>query len=151
MVDEVLSIRCMQLPLVGMQMLLPNAAVAEIIGYDRAAIANATNPPVMGRIPWRGVLVPVVSIEALCQQQVQEPGNRSRIAIVYHPDGDEAIPYLGILLQDIPRAYLAESPRLEGKGEVVECPYLSFRIEEMVDDYYVPDIDAIFEAVRQVN
>jgi chemosensory pili system protein ChpC len=146
--EELVSIRCMQLPLVGMQLLLPNSAVAEIIGFDRSTLIGSQSGPVLGRISWRGVTVPVASIEELCGESMLEPATRSRIAIVYNPEGGAEMPYMGILMQDIPKAYLAENLRLSGKGEPVDCEFLSFRIEEMVDDYLVPDLDAIFTAVR---
>ena len=148
MVEEADSIRCMQMPLMGMQMLLPNSAVAEIIGYDRALMQAGDSGPLLGHMSWRGVTVPVVSLEVLCGNPMEDPGGRSRVAIVYHPDGDHDLPYIGILLQDIPRAYLAESQRLLGKGEATDCPYLTFRIEAMIDDYVLPDVDAIFAAIR---
>jgi chemosensory pili system protein ChpC len=141
-------IRCMQLPLDGLQILVPNAVVAEIIGY-----AEPEHPGeeagLRGEIHWRGVMVPVVSVEELCGLPQAEPGPRSRIAIIYQPDGDSELPYLGIILRDIPRGYLADEGRMQLLLDGHDCPYLLGRADPMLDHLMVPDLDALFDVVRR--
>ena len=141
-------IRCMQLPLWNMQLLVPNSTVAEIIGYDRSQDSSAQGW-YEGTIPWRGVMVPVLSVERMCEQASAEPGARTRIAVIYNPQGDEDLPYLGIILQDIPRAYLAEQEGLSGVINRLECDYLDCQVDEFNDRLVIPDIDAMVKAVRQ--
>jgi len=46
-------------------MLLPNAAVAEIIGYqDPAAVESGPNW-LLGLMSWRGISLPLISLEAI--------------------------------------------------------------------------------------
>lgn len=142
------SIRCMQLPMASFQMLLPNSAVAEIIGYIEPEIDVDEADWFVGRISWRGVLVPVVSIEKMCGQAAVKPGPRSRIAIVYHPEGDKALPYLGLILQDIPRAYLAEQDRLQDVVEEESCEFLLGSADIMLEHLVIPDIDAIADRIK---
>ncbi len=145
---EELSIRCMQLPLMNMQLLLPNSSVAEIIGYTEPETADQGEGWYDGRISWRGVMVPVVSVEKMCQSESVASGPRSRIAIVYNLNGDEDLPYFGIILQDIPRAYLAENDRmLEGFSEL-DCEYLSTRADAMLENLFIPDLDAIVSSIK---
>lgn len=141
------SIRCMQLPLVDMQLLLPNSSVAEIIGYTEPEVAGSDWYD--GKISWRGVMVPVVSIEKMCQSQSVEPGPRSRIAIIYNLDGGDDLPYFGIILQDIPRAYLAEEERLIQSMEQLECEFLSTRADALMDQLYIPDLESIISSLKQ--
>jgi chemosensory pili system protein ChpC len=142
------AIRCMQLPLVNMQLLLPNSAVAEIIGYVHPEAGSGGADWYAGLISWRGVMVPVVSIEQMCESESAEPGHRSRIAIIYHPEGDERMPYLGIVLQDIPRAYLAEQDRLMDVITDTQCRFLVTRADMMLEQLLVPDLDAIMAEVK---
>ena len=141
-------IRCMQLPLDGMQILVPNAAVAEIIGFADPEQPRE-EPGLRGEIHWRGVMVPVVSVEELCGKTLAEPGPRSRIAVIYQPDGDPDLPYLGIILQDIPRGYLADEDRMQLLLDGHDCPYLLGRADPMLDHLLVPDLDALFDVVRR--
>ena len=143
------SIRCMQLPLLDMSLLLPNSAVAEIIGYTPPEEASEGTDWYDGKIAWRGVMVPIVSVEKMCQSASVEPGPRSRIAVVYNLTGDEAMPYFGIILQDIPRAYLAEEERLIESSLSVDCQYLSTQADAMIDHLYIPDLDAILSSLKQ--
>jgi chemosensory pili system protein ChpC len=143
------SIRCMQLPLLDMHLLLPNSAVAEIIGYTEPEAGSEGSDWYDGKISWRGVMVPIVSVEKMCQSNSVGAGSRSRIAIVYNLDGDDAMPYFGIILQDIPRAYLAEEERLLESGLEVDCEYLSTQADAMIDRLYIPDLDAILASLKQ--
>lgn len=142
------AIRCMQLPLEGLQILVPNAAVAEVIGYAEPEQPGEESG-LCGAIHWRGVMVPVISVEALCGLSVAEPGPRSRIVIIYHPDGDKRIPYLGIVLRDIPRGYLADESRMQLLFDGHDCPYLLGRADPMLDHLMVPDLDALFARARE--
>ncbi len=142
-------IRCMQLPLDGLQILVPNAAVAEVIGYAEPEQPPQGEPGLRGEIHWRGVMVPVISVEALCGMPQGEPGPRSRIAIIYQPDGDRELPYLGIILRDIPRGYLADEGRMQLLLDGHDCPYLLGRADPMLDHLMVPDLDALFDTVRR--
>ena len=144
------SIRCMQLPLHHLHLLLPNSAVAEIIGYTEPEPAYRSEGWFDGRIAWRGVMVPVISFEKLCGMPAVEPGSRSRVAIVYnHTSQNESIPYLGIILQDIPRAYLAEKERMLGGMEKTECDYVACRADPMLEDLVIPDLDAILHSLQR--
>ncbi len=147
--DEITSIRCMQLPLLDLQLLLPNSAVAEIIGYTQPEEEFAGSGWYDGLIFWRGVMVPVVSVEKMCQMSTVEPGARTRIAIVYNPQGEDDIPYIGLIMQDIPRAYLAEQERLDGAIDSPDCEFLLSRLDIMIEQLVIPDLDAITIAIRQ--
>ncbi len=140
------SIRCIQLPLLDMQLLLPNSVVAEIISYVRPE--QAVDDWLDGVMIWRGVSVPVVSVEKMCNQAHVEPGVRSRIAVIYNLNNDDDMPYLGIIMQDIPRAYLAEEDRMPGETFHSGCEYLHGRADIMQSELMVPNLDAITEATR---
>ena len=144
------SIRCMQLPLHDLHLLLPNSAVAEIIGYTEPEPAHRSEGWFDGRISWRGVMVPVISFEKLCNLPAVEPGPRSRVAIIYnHTSQNDSIPYIGIILQDIPRAYLAEKERMLGGMEKTDCEFVSCRADPMLDDLVIPDLDAVLLSLQQ--
>jgi len=141
------SIRCIQLALRDMQLLLPNSVVAEIISYVRPE--QAGHEWLDGIMTWRGVSVPVVSIEKMCQQAHVEPGARSRIAVIYNLHNDDEMPYVGIILQDIPRAFLAEQDRMPAQTSGSGCEFMQGRADVMNSELMIPDLDAIMDATRQ--
>lgn len=145
---EMTAIRCMQLPLLNMQLLLPNSAVAEIIGYSVPEDRGENSGWFHGLIPWRGVKVPVISVEHMCQMETVEAGARTRIAVVYNPRIDDALPYLGLILQDIPRAYLAEEERLSGAIVNADCKYLLSRVDVMIEQLGIPNLDAMADDLK---
>lgn len=141
------SIRCIQLPLVEWQLILPNAAVAEIIGYSKPE--NEGDGWFKGLLNWRGAMVPVISVEEMCDQGLLVTGARTRIAIIYNLSGDKKLPYAGIILQDIPRAYLAEEDRMQSLKSTTECEFIISRADMLLEQLMIPDLDAIMAAIKQ--
>ncbi len=146
---EKVTIRCMQLPMNEFLLLLPNSAVAEIIGYVAPDQEHKGEGWFEGLISWRGVMVPIISIEKMCQLESIKPTSRSRIVVIYNPDGGENLPYIGVILQDIPRAYIAEEDRLTKAFDKLDCNYLLTHADETIDNLIIPNLDALVEAVRQ--
>jgi chemosensory pili system protein ChpC len=142
------SVRCMLLPLISLNLLIPNSAVAEIIGYSSPRQLSDTSEWFPGVVLWRGVYVPVVEVEKLCGLGAAQVGPRTRIAIIYNPEKDPEIPYLGIHMQDIPRAYLAEADSVEaGSGEGLN-PYLLSRVGDEQLLRVIPDFDKIIADLK---
>ncbi len=141
------SIRCIQLPLVEWQLILPNVAVAEIIGYSQPQ--QAGEGWFKGLLSWRGAMVPVISVDEMCKHDSQNTGSRTRIAIVYNLSGDKKMPYIGIILQDIPRAYLAEEDRMQSMISTPDCEYIVGRADMLMENLMIPDLDAIMAAVKE--
>ena len=142
-------IRCMQLPLLGVEVLMPNSAVAEIISYSHPEPEYKGSEWLDGMIFWRGVLIPVVSLEKMCETEFVDPGPRSRIAIIYNFEKDSEMPYLGIILQDIPRAYLAEVERMQEAVSKPDCKFLQCKADLMNEQLMIPDLEVIMDQVKQ--
>jgi chemosensory pili system protein ChpC len=93
----------MLIPLHVGRLLLPNAVVAEIIGY-REPDASGTAPiGLQGTVNWRQRELPVVDFERLTGAHEQAPGIRQRIAVCYGPDPHARWPLIGLVAQGIPR------------------------------------------------
>jgi chemosensory pili system protein ChpC len=144
------AVRCMQLPLRGLQLLVPNSAVAEIIGYVAEQPAALDQPWLDGLITWRGVTIPVVSFELMCDLEAAEPGARSRIAVLYNPlESRDALPYFGLILQDIPRGYIAQKERMLATFDNSGCDYLAGHADPLLDNLQIPDLAALAETLAQ--
>ncbi|MFT5657855.1 MAG: chemosensory pili system protein ChpC [Gammaproteobacteria bacterium] len=143
------SIRCMILPLASINMVVPNSAVAEIIGYSVPKKLADCSDWFGGVVLWRGVYVPVVAVEEMCSIDIALAGPRARIAILYNPNKDESLPYFGIHMQDIPRAYLAESGRMESRSDAMLGEYLISHVDEEHFARAIPNFDAIIADLKR--
>ena len=135
MANKASSVRCMLLPLTSLNLLIPNSAVAEIIGYSTPRRLPDSSEWFAGVVLWRGVATAQV-------------GPRTRIAIIYNPEKDPDLPYLGIHMQDIPRAYLAEAESMESGSDENLSPYLISRVDDEQLRRVIPDLDRIIEDLK---
>ena len=146
--DQSTSVRCMLMPLKSLSLLLPNSAVAEIIGYSTPRELAGTSDWFQGVVLWRGVYIPVVAVEQMCGMATAEVRPRARIAIIYNPEKDPELPYLGIHIQDIPRAYLAEAETMISGGDEGLGEYLITRVDDEELARAIPDLDNIIAALK---
>ena len=138
----------MLLPLTSLNLLIPNSAVAEIIGYSAPRQLSDSSDWFPGAVLWRGVYVPVVEVEKLCNLGIAEVGPRTRIAIIYNPGKDPDMPYIGIHMQDIPRAYLADPDSTESGSSDGLGDYLLTRVDNEEFARVIPDFDMIIAALK---
>ena len=139
----------MLLPLTAINLLVPNSAVAEIIGYSEPRALDGCSDWFAGVVLWRGVYLPVVAVERICEVAEAEVGPRARIAVIYNPEKDPELPYLGIQMQDIPRAYLADPDTTESGRSDGLSPYLLTRVDAEEQARVIPDLDRIIAALKK--
>lgn len=137
------AVRCMLLPMSSINLVIPNSAVAEIIGYSEPRQLDDSSEWFLGVVLWRGAYVPVVSVEQMCDVDTVHVSPRSRIAIIYNPEKDDELPYIGVHIQDIPRAYLAESDKMESGSDDDLSRYLLSRLDDDQFARAIPNLDAM--------
>jgi chemosensory pili system protein ChpC len=133
----------MLMPLSGINLVIPNSAVSEVIAYMRPQKLDDTPDWFLGAVLWRGVNLPVVSVEQLCGIDAVHIGPRSRISIIYNPEKDDELPYIGLHIQDIPRAYLAEYAKMESSSDDNLSQYLLSRVDDDELSRFIPNLDKI--------
>ena len=79
---------------------------------------------------------------------VAQVGPRTRIAIIYNPEKDPQMPYIGIHMQDIPRAYLAEADSMVAGSDEGLNPYLLTRVDDEQLERVIPDFDKIIADLK---
>lgn len=113
------EVRCVLVPVTGADLLLPNAAVAEVTSYaepEPIAEAPAWMP---GMLLWRGWQVPLVHFSALTGLAEREGLTTARVCFVKSLIGSDRMPYFALLAQAFPRlttvdrSSLAEIPEAE--------------------------------------
>ncbi len=131
-------------------MLLPNAAVAEVIGYRDAEPVAHSPDWLAGEIQWRREPIPVITFERLAGLPDGAPGNRARICIVNTLGKDSPVPYFGMVAQGIPRLVRVNegnvSPLDREAGEAVR-QWVQVRDTEAM----IPDLDAVERRLTEIT
>ncbi|MBF8754312.1 chemotaxis protein CheW [Pseudomonas guariconensis] len=141
------SLTGLLLPLSDRTLVLPNVAVAELIG-QRAFVCQAGDPLWhLGWIDWRQQRLPLIGLEAACGGETV-CGERARV-VVLNALGDTGLRYLALLLQDIPR-----SCKLDSQLNYVDVPLASLELAAVqVGEQVarVPDLAALERMVRDAD
>ncbi len=109
------SLTGLLLPLSGRSLVLPNVAVAELIGYRPGMQVLEGFDWHLGWIDWRNQRLPLISFEAACGGSTQV-GERARI-VVLNSLGDSRLRFMALLVQGIPR-----SCKLDSQLNYVDVP-----------------------------
>lgn len=122
--DAVNSITGLLVPLADRTLLLPNVAVAELIPY-RTPQAVQSNAPAwfLGQVPWRDLLLPLLSFEAASGGQA-ETGSRARVVILNALGGRDHVKFIALLVQGIPR-----SIKIDASLSRSDAPLASLELE----------------------
>ena len=96
------KIRSLWVPLRGMNLLLPNAAVAEIGSYRRPLPIEGTPEWLLGRVRWRDHEIPVLSLETLCGMEVASNPVFSRLMVLNPVQPDSPVAHYAIVTAGLP-------------------------------------------------
>lgn len=112
------EVRCALAPMDGPSLLLPTNVVAEVIEYVAPQPVHDTPDWFLGQVGWENRQVPVFSYTALIRGDSPAPiGPKSRIVILKSLTDSARVPYLGILIADIPRLLTVQPGQLVHTGD----------------------------------
>ncbi|MCW8891251.1 MAG: chemotaxis protein CheW [Sedimenticola sp.] len=147
------EVRGVLLPLQEGQLLLPNAAVCEVVSYrPPEAVASEGADWLLGTFSWRNNAIPLVSFETLLGREAGEVGHRARVAICNTLNGDESLPYIGILLHSAPHLIrvteevIAPVNGNDSLNEVVASQVVVNGVDALI-----PDLDALELLLSEVK
>ena len=151
MEQEEETVRCLALPLVGNQLLVPNAVVAEV--FAAGAISPVPDGPdwLLGNLAWRGEVLPVVCMEAALGGTRLETGTRSKIVVISALTASESLKYYAVLVQGIPHQVLAGSSTVTPETPINGArPFVAVDVQVEGGQAFVPDLDAVEQALLDV-
>jgi chemotaxis signal transduction protein len=90
------------LPLVGLGLLVPNAAVAEVVLAGQLSSA-VSSPFLLGYMVWREQEIPVVSFEGLLDGHLPEGIALRQMAILHGITDRQNMPFFALVLSAVPR------------------------------------------------
>ncbi|MEE8339803.1 MAG: chemotaxis protein CheW [Xanthomonadales bacterium] len=137
-------IHCMLAPTEEDILLLPTSVLAEVVDFEQPSPMVEAPPWLMGQIEWEKRQVPVFSFHALINGG--DPGeisSRSKIMVIKSLSGSGRVPYLGVLLSDLPRMTQVKEFDLEQTGDKSKSLGVFSRIRLEDQDAIIPDLDRL--------
>lgn len=138
-------VRSVLMPLQGATLLLPNAAVSEVVSLQTGErFGSSSDSWLHGTQVWRQQIVPLVAFERLLQLPFEEEGRDMMVAVCNTLNGNPRRPYVGLLVSDIPHLLRAHVDMIE---EVVAGPDTDGIIRGKVrvggEELTIPDLDGL--------
>ncbi len=127
------------------RLLLPNAAIAEVLSYAPPEPVADAPDWLLGRIRWRGWQLPLVAFSRFAGIADEQGGLGSKVIVLKALGGDPKRPFFAVLTQGFPRLVTVTEAALAAQdtdGDVPEGVLSQVRLNE--DDALVPDL-AILE------
>jgi chemosensory pili system protein ChpC len=147
------EVRSIIIPLNQRQLLLPNAAVAEVMSYQQPEYAGDELPEwFLGHLAWRGVMIPVISYEGMLGEEIVAPGYRGRILILNALSGHERLSHIGMAVHAIPSLVRVSADNVvpvEADADEPQ-PLIKQQVELDLSAAVIPDLDEIERQVLDV-
>ncbi len=146
------TVRCLALPIVDEQILVPNAVVAEV--FAAAAVTPAGGGPewLLGSLTWQGRVLPLVCMEAALGGARLEAEARSKIVIMNALSASESLKNYAILLQGIPHQVLARDHTVKLETPISNArPFVAADLQVEGERAFIPDLDAVEKALLDVG
>ena len=145
------EIKCVILKINGDELLMPNAAVAEIVPIKN--IINVANKPgwLLGYLDWRGHSIPLISFEKMGGERMPSLATGNvKAAILFSIGEDSNFPYLAILMQDAPRIINLKQEDLIKNNEEITHPAIEGKVMMTDGNYSIINIEKLEAIVKEV-
>ncbi len=131
-------------------LLLPSAAVAEVVSYAGEARMRQGGPAwLVGDLDWRGQRVPLVDLGPTAEADLPSRGptgsrrQRPCALICFSPSGNRALPYIAILVADSPRLVRLGAADLHEAVDPPPRPFALYALAYQGRPAWVPDLDLV--------
>ena len=144
------ELHCMIVPTDKETLLLPTSAMTEVVDFRKPLPMEYAPPWLLGYIDWENRQVPVFSFSALINgAAVGEIPPRAKIMILKSLSDAGRVPYLGVLLRDLPHPVSVDAEDLVETGDEKKSLGVFSRVHigEEDGDVIIPDLDRLTHLV----
>lgn len=146
------EVHCMLVPVEPELLLLPTSVMAEVIDYGEPDPIDSAPPWLLGRVEWEKRQVPVFSFSALINgTEVEDATSRSKIMILKSLSDSARVPYLGVVLGDLPRPVKIRENDIVESGDEKKSLGVFSRIELEEEEAIIPDLDRLTHLVTHAT
>lgn len=151
MVDITVSVPSLLIPVHGKTLILPNAAVAEIVDYRDPEAVEGGPDWLLGSISWRGKQLPVIACEAVMGGELPPAQGAQRIAVVNTLNENPDLPFFALVLQGIPQLVGAVEAVVAAAADDAAAPPTGVLTEVTVNGQpaLIPDLDALERMISE--
>ncbi len=114
------AVHSLLLPLNKEILIMPNAAVAEIIPYTEPDKVNDAPEWFLGHLNWRDRRIPFISFEIASDGEPGKLHKSCRIAVLNTLNGNANLPYIAVLSQGLPSLQLVRPNNIQFADAPVE-------------------------------
>ena len=143
------ELHCMLIPTDRETLLFPTSVMEEVIDFQQPVAIELAPPWLLGNVEWDSRQVPVFSFSALINGvDVGAITARSKIMIIKSLANSGRVPYLGLLLGDLPHPVTVKAEDLVETGDNKKSLGVFKRIVLHEDqEAIVPDLDRLSHLV----
>ena len=144
-------LRGVMIQVAGGRLLMPNAAIAEILSVVDPEPMPGAPDWVLGQVRWRGWQVPLVSYTKLAGLAASDALLRGQRVLVLKALGGHArLPYFALLTQGFPRLVSVGADSLETIEDGIDDDgVIAARIRYQDESAIVPDLDGIESRLQE--
>ena len=149
---KAMEIHCMLIPTNPEILLLPTSTMAEVIDYSTPEPMAEAPPWLLGQVEWESRQVPIFSFSALINgTDVGEVPSKSKIMILKSLSDSARVPYLGLLLGDLPQPVIIKEDKLVETGDEKKALGVYSRITVDESEAIIPDLDRLTHLVTHAT
>jgi chemosensory pili system protein ChpC len=142
------ELHCMAIPTQQETLLLPTSVIEEVVDFEQPTEMESVPPWLMGHFQWENRQVPVFSFTALINAtEVGTVEPRSKIMILKSLTETGRVPYLGLLLSDLPHPVTIRSGDLVETGDDKKSLGVFKRVSLDDREAIIPDLDRLTHLV----
>jgi len=154
MVNNNQFIKSIILTLKNELVMVPNAAVAEIVSVHDVHEVEDSPQWMLGKARWRGVELPVVSYEAAGGDSAQAVNINTQVAVMYSvsdkKEKGKKYPYIGLAMHGVPHVNTFSRGQIKTDEQVlIEHPMVAQKVRINGAAAGILDIYAIEEMLEQ--
>ncbi len=142
------KVHCAMAPMATESLLLPTNVIAEVVEYIDPAPLSDTPQWFLGQIEWEDRQIPVFSYAALISgEEPEKISGKNRIMIVKSLSDSARMPYLGILISDIPSLLSVQLEDLVHTGDERKSLGVFSHVLVQEQAAVIPDLDRLTHLV----
>ncbi len=140
MAEYINEIRGVMVPVTEGNVVLPNAAIAELVAYTPPGSMPCEEDWVLGFINWRGWQVPLFSFAKMAGLADEERDTTARVAVLKALTGSTNMPFLALMTQGFPQLVNMNKNNLHVIPGAELTPGVAFQVEIDGSTGYIPDL-----------